>query len=89
MERPCRCLLRDVFPQDYDKYVRGVLDSMPADRLAPETLREQRLAACRECDQLNNGTCMGCGCLVEVKAAMKDERCPYAHWTRSGVSGAQ
>ena len=39
-----------------------------------------RLNVCRGCDQLSNGTCMGCGCLVELRAAYKKEKCPYGKW---------
>ena len=80
METCKRCLLRDAFPQDYEKYVAGLLRAMPASVKAEEGLYARRLAMCAACDQLQNGTCMGCGCLVELRAAYKKEKCPFRKW---------
>ena len=81
MEGQCRkCLLRDAFPEDYEKYVGSLLIKIPSGARAPEGIYQQRLSSCRACDQLNNGTCMGCGCLVELKAAYKNEKCPFRRW---------
>ena len=83
-DKPCkRCLLRDAYPEDYEKYVASVLRTLPAARVASETVREARLRACRGCDQLNNGTCMGCGCLVEIRAAQKGMKCPFDRWPKA------
>ena len=57
--------------------MRGLLDDMG---VVSDDLYARRLEACRACDQLNSGTCMGCGCLVELKAAYKNEKCPYKKW---------
>ena len=35
-----------------------------------------RLACCKACDALNAGTCMQCGCYVEMRAARLDMHCP-------------
>ena len=81
MDGQCRkCLLRDAFPEDYEKYVGSLLIKIPSGARAPEGIYQQRLSICRACDQLNNGTCMGCGCLVELKAAYKNEKCPFRWW---------
>ena len=80
-ENRCRkCLLKEAFPEDYEKYVASLLRRIaPQDRTDDETY-QTRLAVCRQCDQLNNGTCMGCGCLVELRAAYKRETCPFRRW---------
>ena len=75
-----RCLLRDAFPADYEKYVAGMLKMIPASVKAAEATYQQRLSVCSGCDQLQNGTCMGCGCLVELRAAYAKEKCPYRKW---------
>ena len=81
MDGQCRkCLLREAFPEDYEKYVGSLLSSIPSGARAPEGICERRLALCKACDQLNSGTCMGCGCLVELKAAYKNEKCPFRRW---------
>lgn len=44
---------------------------------------ERRLAICRSCDQLVYGTtCLHCGCLVEIRAKLAEQRCPHvpAKW---------
>ncbi len=75
-----RCLLREAYPADYRKYVESMLVRIrPADR-TESALYSARLAACKACDQLNNGTCMGCGCLVELRAAYRREHCPFRRW---------
>lgn len=75
-----KCLLRDAFPADYEKYVASMLRRMTETQKAALEAYDSRLTRCKACDQLNNGTCMGCGCLVELKAAYKNEKCPYRKW---------
>ena len=75
-----RCLLKDAFPSDYEKYVAGMLKKIPFSQRTGESEYQGRLDLCRACGQLNAGTCMGCGCLVELKAAYKKEKCPFRRW---------
>ena len=75
-----RCLLRDVSPEDYQKYVESVLVKIPARDRAPDSVYAARLDACRSCGHLNGGTCMGCGCLVELRAAYARQKCPFRTW---------
>ena len=75
-----KCLLREAFPQDYEKYVASLLIKISPSAKAPEEIYAARLEQCRHCDQLNSGTCMGCGCLVELRAAYKREKCPFRKW---------
>ncbi|MBR6185815.1 MAG: hypothetical protein IKQ41_06080 [Clostridia bacterium] len=75
-----RCLLRDAMPADYEKYVLGLLRAIRESERAPQAVYRDRLEACKACDQLSMGTCMGCGCLVELKAAYKKEKCPFRRW---------
>ena len=49
---------------------------MPAAKRTPDADYERRLAACKECRHLENGTCMQCGCYVEMRAARTDMHCP-------------
>ena len=80
-ETKCRrCLLKEAFPADYEKYVLSLLSRIPASARTGEGDYEARLSRCKACDQLANGTCMGCGCLVELKAAYKKETCPWKKW---------
>ena len=75
-----RCLLREAFPADYEKYVECLLRRIPETQKASEQVYQSRLSQCKACDQLMNGTCMGCGCLVELRAAYAKEKCPFRKW---------
>ncbi len=72
--------MRDGSPEDYQKYVASLLRRIPARDKAPDERYEARLRLCAACDQLNGGTCMGCGCLVELRAAYESQKCPYRRW---------
>lgn len=47
---------------------------------ADEESYEKRLLICKSCDFLNAGTCLKCGCYVELRAAAKISRCPAKKW---------
>lgn len=74
----CRaCLLRDTLDEAaYRQTVLRVRDALSPRLRAPDTLYEQRLSLCLTCDQLQGGTCMRCGCLVEMRAMRLDQHCP-------------
>lgn len=59
-----------------EKYRNAIKD---ADRVAEE-IYERRLAVCRGCDKLNAGTCLACGCYVELRAGAKISCCPQKKW---------
>ena len=50
----------------------------------PEDVYRARLALCRECPELMNGTCRLCGCYVETRAAKRVQGCPMVppRWGR-------
>ena len=75
--------MREAFPADYEKYVAGMLEKIPAKDRSGDSDYEERLDACRKCERLDNGTCMGCGCLVELKAAYRREDCPFGAWQKT------
>ena len=62
--------------------VREYIDSLPEDQRADEPLYQSRLAQCKDCTELRNGTCVLCGCYVEMRAAKKRMNCPMvpARW---------
>lgn len=74
-----RCLLRDMTDEnDYYQSVIFYRSTMPQKKRTPDNEFEARLATCRECDSLENGTCRQCGCFVEIRAARIDMHCPAA-----------
>ncbi|MCQ2484248.1 MAG: DUF6171 family protein [Clostridia bacterium] len=49
----------------------------PEEKTADGEYRK-RLDVCKECDFLISGTCVKCGCYVELRAAYKMNNCPLA-----------
>ena len=81
MPKPCRrCLLKDISEEEYEKLIKEGLNALPKDDLAEDKTASSRLDICRECEKLNQGTCLACGCYVEIRAALKNGKCPYNKW---------
>lgn len=74
--KPCRCLLRDAGEQDLAQAVEEYILTLDEDIKAPKELYKHRLKICESCDSLFTGTCLKCGCYVEMRAAIKTNRCP-------------
>lgn len=74
-----KCLLREMAQADYamiEKYKNAIRPEDSAD----SGCYEKRLSVCKECERLNAGTCLACGCYVELRAAAKNGRCPHKRW---------
>ncbi len=72
-----RCLLRDTLDAAaYEQIVERAKRALPESVRAPEETVEKRLSLCRACEHLQDGACMRCGCLVEVRALRRDMHCP-------------
>ena len=72
-----RCLLQEMADEnDYYQSVVRYRATLPAQKRTPDDAYAARLARCKACDQLNAGTCMQCGCYVEMRAARTDMHCP-------------
>ena len=79
--RQCRCLLRDRTDMEAERRrVKIYRSVMPKERGVEDAVYEQRLQICMECEALQNGTCMECGCFVEMRAARRDMCCPLFQW---------
>ena len=79
--RVCKkCLLREMTMESYYQNLQDYLEELEPDRKASQNLYEERLAKCKECDKLVNGLCRACGCYVEMRAAIKENKCPYQFW---------
>lgn len=76
-----KCLTRDLADQkEYFRTMYEYIENLDPDIRAEETLYEERLAACRECDMLFQGMCRRCGCYVELRAAVRTNGCPGKSW---------
>jgi len=75
-----RCLLADFDKEKYESLIGKSLDDLPPEDIAPDEICRGRLSICRECSKLNQGTCLACGCFVEIRAALVRGKCPYKKW---------
>ena len=81
MPKPCtRCLLKDYSKEVYDKLIVEGLKALPPEDLTTEDVTSGRLEICLNCEKINQGTCLACGCYVEIRAALKAGKCPYKKW---------
>ena len=77
LRRVCRrCLLRETDEKEYFENLYAYIRSLDADLKVSDDIYEQRLLACRSCDNLLSGMCRICGCYVELRAVMKKNICP-------------
>lgn len=80
-KRICRrCLTKDMDMDAYFENLHAYIANMDEDIKAEEPLYQKRLSVCQECDLLADGMCRACGCYVELRAAVKERRCPYGQW---------
>ncbi len=71
-----KCLLRDMADADAYKSVKEYVDKIPGTQKATDAEYARRLKICAECSELLSGTCLVCGCYVEIRAAGKNAACP-------------
>lgn len=72
-----RCLLREMTGENsYYESVKFYRETLPSKKRTPDDVYETRLQACKNCENLEAGTCMQCGCYVEMRAARADMHCP-------------
>ncbi len=80
-KRHCyKCLLREMDEEAYMRQLHRYIELLDSDLKAAQAIYEGRLSVCKECDYLEAGTCQACGCYVELRAAVKKNRCPYKKW---------
>lgn len=84
--KPCRCLLGESFPE-MQRSIAEYVSLLPEEQKAAPEVYAARLAVCRQCEHLRDGTCALCGCYVEARAAKKNMNCPDVpgRWTSVSV----
>lgn len=83
MQTPCKkCLLAELGETDWSKSLLEYIAAVPPDMRVEEAVYQERLARCRECDDLVSGMCRQCGCYVELRALKPDQKCaaPEKKW---------
>lgn len=79
--RICRiCSIEDTLPEDVSEYRNRLLRLLPEEQKASEKQFHMRLMTCENCDKLSDGTCLSCGCYVQIRAAVYDKHCPLHLW---------
>ncbi len=74
---PCRrCLLSELSDETLYLQVKKAAAVIPEKERCSEEEYQKRLLTCKECDSLLSGTCLLCGCYVEIRAAKKSASCP-------------
>ena len=75
-----RCLIRELSNADYEERIGKYLAAIAKEDRAGDSLYEDRLGMCKNCEKLADGTCLSCGCYVELRAASKKAACPLKKW---------
>ena len=71
-----KCLLEDLDEDRILETVREMINGIAPENRTDEDEYRRRLDICRSCDSLVSGTCVKCGCYVELRAAGKHRNCP-------------
>ena len=80
-EKPCRkCLISEMNDEKAAMIIQHGMDAILSEDKSDEKVYKERLSICRNCDNLLSGTCLSCGCYVEIRAAIKKGRCPDKKW---------
>ncbi|MBO4987366.1 MAG: hypothetical protein J6C63_00795 [Lachnospiraceae bacterium] len=80
-KKPClKCLLKEMDEAAYMEKLHRYIEMMDAKSRTADDKYEERLSICKQCDYLEAGTCLACGCYVELRAATKISACPYKKW---------
>jgi hypothetical protein len=79
--KPCvKCLLQEYDEEKYRQLIASEIEWMDAEMKAADGEYARRLDICRNCEKLSAGTCLKCGCFVELRAAAKEGHCPGKKW---------
>jgi len=75
-----KCLLREMSDNAYAQIMQDYVQNLDTEIKALPEVYEQRLTVCKKCDLLADGLCRACGCFVEMRGAIKKNKCPYEKW---------
>lgn len=81
VQKPCRkCLVSELSDKSIQETVARSVSEISENDKTDEKDYQKRLSICLSCDNLLSGTCLSCGCYVEIRAAIKKGRCPDKKW---------
>ena len=79
--KPCRkCLLSEMDDETAKSLIERGINGISENDRSDEKVYQERLSICRYCDNLLSGTCLSCGCYVEIRAAIRKGRCAEKKW---------
>ena len=80
-QRFCKkCLIREISESSFHELIEKNLEFIDTKDKTSAKKYDERLAVCKDCDKLNSGTCLACGCYVEIRAAIEKNKCPKKKW---------
>ena len=80
--RSCRkCLTAEMDEAEYFENLHMYIANLDKDIKVSQSVYEERLAVCKDCELLADGMCRACGCFVELRAVIWKNACPYDKWT--------
>jgi hypothetical protein len=84
MQKPGRichkCLTAHLDQAAYFQNMHDYIAGLDEDIKSISSIYNERLDICLSCDLLADAMCRGCGCFVEMRAAVKINTCPYDKW---------
>jgi len=73
-----RCGLKTVISGEEIEKMVSEITKMKGIRLVDEETYNKRFEVCKGCEKFEYGsTCALCGCVMQVRARLKDGKCPY------------
>ncbi len=76
-KKPCtRCLLEEAGKQDLYASIKRCIEKIPKKQRTASAEYDRRLDICTACEHISEGTCLKCGCYVQLRAAKSDSHCP-------------
>jgi len=76
---PCkRCF--EIDESQIRESINELLNLMPEEKKASPEIYSARLQTCLSCESLIKGSCIKCGCYVELRAAKNHMECPAKNW---------
>ena len=74
------CLVSELDEKEAYENMFTYIAQLDEEIKAENPLYEERLQTCKACSSLQNGVCRVCGCFVEMRAAVRTNKCPSKHW---------
>ena len=72
--------MRECGREDTFKTIIKHIKKLSSGEKASDAEYARRLGICKECEFLEEGTCLKCGCYPEFKAAFNIQKCPMKKW---------